>query len=40
VADAYLSKYGSDWRFVVRDGAFYHDFGSVRETEYTGAAWV
>jgi hypothetical protein len=40
VADVYLSKYGSDWRFVVRDGAFYHDSGSVRETEYTDAAWV
>lgn len=39
VADAYLSKYGSDWRFAVRDGAFYHDSGSLRET-YTGAAWV
>jgi hypothetical protein len=25
---------------VVRNGAFYHDSGSVRETEYTGAAWV
>jgi hypothetical protein len=40
VAEGYLSKYGNDWRFVVRDGAFYHDSGSVRETEYTGAAWV
>ena len=25
VADAYVSKYGSDWRFGVRDGAFVHD---------------
>ena len=40
VADAYLSRYGGDWRFVVHDGAFSHDSGSVRETEYTGAAWV
>ena len=39
VADAYLSKYGDDWRFAVRDGAFYHDPGSLRETD-TGAAWV
>jgi hypothetical protein len=39
VADAYLSKYGSGWRFAVRDGAFYHDPGSLRETD-TGAAWV
>jgi hypothetical protein len=39
VADAYLSKYGEDWRFAVRDGAFYHDPGSVREDD-PGAAWV
>ncbi len=39
VADAYLSKYGDDWRFAVRDGAFYHDPGSLRE-EDPGAAWV
>lgn len=24
VADAYLAKYGSDWTFTVRDGAFHH----------------
>jgi nitroimidazol reductase NimA-like FMN-containing flavoprotein (pyridoxamine 5'-phosphate oxidase superfamily) len=24
IADAYESKYGEDWRFVVRDGAFVH----------------
>jgi nitroimidazol reductase NimA-like FMN-containing flavoprotein (pyridoxamine 5'-phosphate oxidase superfamily) len=24
VADAYESKYGRDWRFTVRDGAFHH----------------
>lgn len=39
VADVYLSKYGSDWRFAVREGAFYHDSGSLRETN-TSAAWV
>lgn len=39
VADAYLSKYGDAWRFAVRDGAFYHDPGSLRETD-PGAAWV
>ena len=39
VADAYLSKYGEDWRFAVRDGAFYHDSGSLREDD-PGAAWV
>jgi len=39
VADAYLSKYGSDWRFAVRDGAFYHDPGSLREAD-ASAAWV
>lgn len=39
VAEAYLSKYGEDWRFAVRDGAFSHDPGSLRETD-PGAAWV
>jgi hypothetical protein len=39
VADAYLVKYGSDWRFAVREGAFYHDSGALREMD-TGAAWV
>src|ERR687896_2038108 len=39
VADAYLSKYGSDWRFAVRDGTFYHDPGSLRKMD-TDAAWV
>ena len=37
VADAYLSKYGSDWRFAVRDGGFYHDPGSLRETDTRAA---
>jgi hypothetical protein len=39
VAEAYLSKYGEDWRFAVRDGAFFHDPGSLRETD-PGEAWV
>lgn len=39
VADAYLSKYGEDWHFVVRDGAFHHDPGSL-QGEDPGAAWV
>ena len=39
VADAYLSKYGDEWRYAVRDGAFYHDPGSLRG-EDPGAAWV
>lgn len=25
IADAYVSKYGSDWRFAVHDGAFVHE---------------
>lgn len=25
IADEYVSKYGSDWRFEVRDGAFVHE---------------
>jgi hypothetical protein len=24
LADAYVEKYGEEWRFGVRDGAFYH----------------
>jgi Pyridoxamine 5'-phosphate oxidase len=39
VAGAYLSKYGEDWRYAVREGAFYHDPGSLRG-EDPGAAWV
>ena len=33
IAAAYESKYGSDWRFAVRDSAFYHDPGSLRSTD-------
>ena len=29
VADAYESKYGSDWRFTVRDGAFHGEGGEA-----------
>jgi nitroimidazol reductase NimA-like FMN-containing flavoprotein (pyridoxamine 5'-phosphate oxidase superfamily) len=31
IADAYVSKYGDEWRFEVRDGAFHHG---------PGEAWV
>jgi nitroimidazol reductase NimA-like FMN-containing flavoprotein (pyridoxamine 5'-phosphate oxidase superfamily) len=27
LADAYVAKYGEDWRFTVRDDAFHHDQG-------------
>jgi hypothetical protein len=33
IADAYVAKYGNDWRFGVRDEAFYVDAGSVREAD-------
>jgi hypothetical protein len=29
IADAYESKYGSDWHFDVRDGAFHHEAGEA-----------
>jgi nitroimidazol reductase NimA-like FMN-containing flavoprotein (pyridoxamine 5'-phosphate oxidase superfamily) len=29
LADAYVSKYGSDWQFEVRDGAFHGDGGEA-----------
>jgi uncharacterized pyridoxamine 5'-phosphate oxidase family protein len=29
VADAYETKYGSEWHFDVRDGAFHHDAGAA-----------
>jgi general stress protein 26 len=29
IADLYEAKYGSDWRFAVRDGAFHGDGGNV-----------
>ena len=29
IADAYESKYGSDWRFEVRDGVFVHESGTA-----------
>lgn len=37
IADAYVTKYGSDWRFTVRDGAFYHGAGSAREAHHVKA---
>jgi pyridoxamine 5'-phosphate oxidase-like protein len=39
VADAYEAKYGTDWHFTVRDGAFRHGAESVREDD-PGEAWV
>src|SRR5262245_38077708 len=33
IAGAYLTKYGHDWKFGVRDQAFYIDRGSVREAD-------
>ncbi len=29
IAGAYESKYGSDWRFEVRDGAFFQEGGNA-----------
>ena len=29
LADAWVAKYGEDWRFEVRDGAFHHGPGSA-----------
>ncbi len=29
IAGAYLAKYGEDWRFTVRDGAFLHEDGGT-----------
>lgn len=37
LADAWVAKYGEDWRYTVRDGAFYHGEGSVREEAATRA---
>jgi general stress protein 26 len=33
IADAYESKYGSEWRFTVRDGAFYPAPESLGDTD-------
>lgn len=33
IADAYESKYGSDWRFDVHDGAFAHHEDSLRNDD-------
>jgi Pyridoxamine 5'-phosphate oxidase len=37
IADAYFAKYGEEWRFRVHRGEFYHDTGSIRETDTGGA---
>jgi nitroimidazol reductase NimA-like FMN-containing flavoprotein (pyridoxamine 5'-phosphate oxidase superfamily) len=29
VAESYVSKYGEDWRFTVRDGVFHHSEGTA-----------
>jgi len=29
LADGYVSKYGEDWRFTVRDGVFHHSEGTA-----------
>jgi general stress protein 26 len=38
IADVYESKYGSDWRFAVRDGAFYGEGGEALVFEVAPAA--
>ncbi len=35
LADAWLEKYGDDWHFDVRDGAFHHDAGEALVFEVT-----
>ena len=37
VADAYLDKYGSDWRFEVTDGGFVHHAGRAQVYEVSPA---
>jgi nitroimidazol reductase NimA-like FMN-containing flavoprotein (pyridoxamine 5'-phosphate oxidase superfamily) len=37
IADAYVGKYGEEWRYTVRDGAFSHGAGSVRAEDATRA---
>jgi nitroimidazol reductase NimA-like FMN-containing flavoprotein (pyridoxamine 5'-phosphate oxidase superfamily) len=39
IAAAYVAKYGSDWQYQVRDGAFRHSSESVR-SEDTSEVWV
>jgi general stress protein 26 len=38
VAAQYVAKYGEEWRFYVRDGAFYH--GAAALVDDPGAAYV
>jgi nitroimidazol reductase NimA-like FMN-containing flavoprotein (pyridoxamine 5'-phosphate oxidase superfamily) len=33
LAESYVSKYGEDWRFTVRDGVFHHSEGTARVYE-------
>jgi nitroimidazol reductase NimA-like FMN-containing flavoprotein (pyridoxamine 5'-phosphate oxidase superfamily) len=37
LADAWVSKYGEEWRFEVRDGAFHHEAGRALVFEVTPA---
>ena len=39
IAASYLSKYGNEWRFIVRDGGFTHAAEALREAD-TGIAVV
>ena len=39
LADLWVSRHGTAWRFTVSDGAFHHAPDSVREDD-PGAAWV
>jgi pyridoxamine 5'-phosphate oxidase-like protein len=38
LADAWLAKYGDDWRFEVRDGMFHHDAGQALVFEVAATA--
>jgi hypothetical protein len=33
IADAYLAKYGEDWRYVVKDGGFVHAAEALRQDD-------
>lgn len=39
LADAWVDKYTEEWRFSVRDGAFFHGDGTIRSDDH-GPAWV
>ena len=38
VADAYVAKYGEEWRFTVKDGAFHHEGGEAHLFEVAPAS--